>query len=428
MAYGGAMSSHSAVKNADLIIGVNNDLTPFNIDLKALTRGLVVIGQSGCGKSYLIGRLVEEIIRNTKDKSQLLIIDPNSDFGYGLELKTKKSFTNLVSKYKTGLLKKEYKSFKAKEELLMSEMKIMKEFQKTRVFGKSIPFNLSWKWLFENINNYLKIIKANDFSNDYFWALHFLARSFIGKNPYDPNEWFSAAQELIDLKDGKEVKLKYITDKYVDNIRAHVENKSILEIIYDLRVEAETSMIWNTDQAEKTIQERLFNSHRIEILDIESVIKRKEKLMLVIYVLENCLLRNKKLVEDYINLKDSREPQKRIKAKRRLRHTFILIDEAHNLAPDDTNDPHEKVLGELIHTIAAEGRKYGLHLILATQRPNKVKRGLLGECDNAIIMKMNSRSDLEHLSQEMRILDVKLLEPCLHFQGRGNAQIGRAHV
>jgi hypothetical protein len=79
------------------------------------------------------------------------------------------------------------------------------------------------------------------------------------------------------------------------------------------------------------------------------------------------------------------------------------------------------MLGELIHTIAAEGRKYGLHLILATQRPNKVKRGLLGECDNAIIMKMNSRSDLDHLAQEMRILDVKLLEPCLHFQGQGNA-------
>ena len=79
------------------------------------------------------------------------------------------------------------------------------------------------------------------------------------------------------------------------------------------------------------------------------------------------------------------------------------------------------MLGELIHTTAAEGRKYGLHLILATQRPHKVKRGLLGECDNAIIMKMNSRQDLELLANEMRILDVKLLEPCLHFQGQGNA-------
>jgi DNA helicase HerA-like ATPase len=108
-------------------------------------------------------------------------------------------------------------------------------------------------------------------------------------------------------------------------------------------------------------------------------------------------------------------------AEQYLKHTFILIDEAQNYAPEETNDPHEKMLGELIHTIAAEGRKYGLHVILATQRPNKIKRGLLGECDNAIIMKMNSRSDLEHLAREMRILDVKLLEPCLHFQGQGNA-------
>ena len=46
---------------------------------------------------------------------------------------------------------------------------------------------------------------------------------------------------------------------------------------------------------------------------------------------------------------------------------------------------------------------------------------MLGECDNAIIMKMNSRRDLKLLAEEMRILNVELLEPCLSFQGQGNA-------
>ena len=46
----GGQSMSSNHKN--LYIGVKNDLSPFEVDLKALTRGLVVVGQSGCGKSF----------------------------------------------------------------------------------------------------------------------------------------------------------------------------------------------------------------------------------------------------------------------------------------------------------------------------------------------------------------------------------------
>jgi len=70
----------------DLYIGVKNDLSPFTVDLKALTRGLVVVGQSGCGKSFMLGRVVEEIVRKTRD-SRILIIDPNSDFLRGCGIK-----------------------------------------------------------------------------------------------------------------------------------------------------------------------------------------------------------------------------------------------------------------------------------------------------------------------------------------------------
>ena len=106
---------------------------------------------------------------------------------------------------------------------------------------------------------------------------------------------------------------------------------------------------------------------------------------------------------------------------------FIFVEEAHRFAPEKPENPLVNRVSELLQRIAAEGRKYGLYLVLATQRPTKIARGLLGECDNAIIMKMNSRADLEFLANEMRILDVKLLEAALHFQGKGNAlAIGEA--
>ena len=177
------------------------------------------------------------------------------------------------------------------------------------------------------------------------------------------------------------------------------------------------------------LPEKLFKGTNINIIDLGDLKINTSRIVCTFYAIDELLKLHKKNTEEYHRLpyekKNEIENHYEISKKKhkddpRLR-TFILIDEAHNFAPEGTSDPHEKMLGELIHTIAAEGRKYGLHLILATQRPNKVKRGLLGELDNAIIMKMNSRSDLEELAKEMRILDVKLLEPCLSFQGQGNA-------
>ena len=44
--------------------------------------------------------------------------------------------------------------------------------------------------------------------------------------------------------------------------------------------------------------------------------------------------------------------------------------------------------------IAAEGRKFGLYLLVSTQRPHKVHEGVVSQCDNALLMRMNSHADI----------------------------------
>ena len=133
-----------------LYIGVKNDLSPFEVDLKALTRGLVVVGQSGCGKSFLLGRIIEEIIRHT-EKSRILIIDPNSDFCEGVKRKDKEEFEEkILKKYETGQLKDEYEGFKERElESLKNPFgkEDKREWPDAQVFGKENPFKLSWDYL-----------------------------------------------------------------------------------------------------------------------------------------------------------------------------------------------------------------------------------------------------------------------------------------
>ena len=74
---------------------------------------------------------------------------------------------------------------------------------------------------------------------------------------------------------------------------------------------------------------------------------------------------------------------------------FIVIDEAHNLAPTQPATDLARSLNEILVTIATEGRKYGLFLVLITQRPQRLDQTILSQCDNLCLLKMNNRLDLD---------------------------------
>jgi uncharacterized protein len=87
-------------------------------------------------------------------------------------------------------------------------------------------------------------------------------------------------------------------------------------------------------------------------------------------------------------------PQKKtdLKSDNRV-PTFIVIDEAHNFAPEEPLNVLQKHVSDRIATIAAEGRKYGLFVMLATQRPTKLRRGLLSECENVSLLRIRSKAE-----------------------------------
>jgi hypothetical protein len=78
--------------------------------------------------------------------------------------------------------------------------------------------------------------------------------------------------------------------------------------------------------------------------------------------------------------------------------TLIVVDEAHNLCVAEPRGPVQAAVTERLIQIAAEGRKYGLWLLLSTQRPSKVHPQVLSQCDNLMLMRMNSPGDLAELA------------------------------
>lgn len=80
------------------------------------------------------------------------------------------------------------------------------------------------------------------------------------------------------------------------------------------------------------------------------------------------------------------------------RPTLLVIDEAHNVCPQNPADRFQAMAVEELAAIAGEGRKFGLYLLLVTQRPQKIHVNVLSQCENLLLMRMNSTSDIDHLA------------------------------
>jgi uncharacterized protein len=95
---------------------------------------------------------------------------------------------------------------------------------------------------------------------------------------------------------------------------------------------------------------------------------------------------------------------------------LIVIDEAHNVCPQDPEDALTALATEHAVRIAGEGRKFGLYLLVSTQRPQKVHENVLSQCDNLLLMRMNSTADLGFVGDVFSFVPRSLLERATSFR------------
>lgn len=94
----------------------------------------------------------------------------------------------------------------------------------------------------------------------------------------------------------------------------------------------------------------------------------------------------------------------------------IVIDEAHNVCPAEPPDLTTALATEDAIRIAGEGRKFGLYLIVVTQRPQKVHENVLSQCDNLVLMRMSSIADLAHVASIFSFVPPGLIDRATTFR------------
>jgi len=275
-------------------------------------------GQSGSGKTYALGVVLEELLLKTE--LPLVIIDPNADFVRLGE--TREGVDTAVA-----------------AQLSSRDIRVLR------------PSHLPGDGLFARFATMLPQSKAAVLRLD----------PIIDRIEYNAFLHLSDTGATADAR-SLVTELSASVDPGQRGIAQRTENLGVLDW-----------QVWSGGNrpASEIIEQR----PDATVLDIGGFAHAEESLTLVLSVLDDLWTR-----------REERRP------------ALLVIDEAHNVCSPDLTGTLAVAVRERIIQIAAEGRKYGLWMLLSTQRPSKVHPGVISQCDNLGVMKMTSPTDLDELA------------------------------
>jgi uncharacterized protein len=312
-----AWTERTARRTAQLPVGTLAlaDGVDAELDAGGFDRHTFLCGQSGSGKSYSLGLVLEQLLLRTG--LRIVILDPNSDFA---------------------------------------------RFREVR--DDADP-DAAARW--RELAGAIAILSAQGEGDDRLkLRLGELPAAHQGAvlqlDPVADREEYAELQALIATERPGSVEELQGTDR--------PEARALAQRIANLGTAS--LGIWARGPGRTVLDALADESIRCLVVDIGSLESRQEQTLVASAVLERLW-----------SVRKERSP------------VLLVIDEAHNVCPAAPADTLTALSTETAVQIAGEGRKFGLHLLVATQRPEKVHENVLSQCDNLILMRMNSPADAE---------------------------------
>ena len=85
---------------------------------------------------------------------------------------------------------------------------------------------------------------------------------------------------------------------------------------------------------------------------------------------------------------------------------FVFVEEAHNFVPPGS----KTLISQTIRKIAAEGRKFGIFLVVMSQRPGKLDQDVLSQCNSEIILRITNPLDQKAILESSESISESMLD------------------
>jgi hypothetical protein len=369
---------------------------------KLVTRHCAILGSTGSGKSNTVAVLLEAISKNDFKSSRILVIDPHGEYNealkgyskvYKVNADTSKDqnelyipfwalpFDELLSIFSGSLTE-------ANREYVRSEI-VNRKIATTELTDKSgnkiidipkenitadspIPFSINKFWF-----------DLDDFERQTFSdtaRVTKTALTVIGNadnlisNEYQPATTTNSAPYINQ-------KAKTIL-RFTDSVRSRLLNTqyNFLFNCSNLKPDLTGKVMQDIDTL---ISEWLEHDKPITILDLSGVPTE------IMTSISGALL---KIVYDALFWGQNTA------VGGKQQPLLIVLEEAHNYLKAGENS----ISSRTVQTIAKEGRKYGVGLLLVTQRPSELDETVLSQCGTLIALRMNNSKDRGHISSAVQ--------------------------
>ena len=158
-----------------------------------------------------------------------------------------------------------------------------------------------------------------------------------------------------------------------------------------------SSLVTRIDNLIITYKETLFSNEEKKLKNFDNLIQHKMKSFEII---DCSLFENEDLLffSSFI-LNNIYENQKQKRNNGELKLIHFIFDEAHKYISENSNTIFNPI--KTFEKIAKEGRKFGIFLILASQRPSELSKTVLSQCNNFILHRIRNNIDLEQMRKSI---------------------------
>ncbi len=104
---------------------------------------------------------------------------------------------------------------------------------------------------------------------------------------------------------------------------------------------------------------------------------------------------------------------------------LLVFEEAHRYINDEDKEDY-KLGNYYIERLAREGRKFGISLIISSQRPSELSKTVLSQCNSYIIHKITNKGDLDFISKALSSSDSEVLKVISGLERQYAVVIGEA--
>lgn len=416
---------------------IDEEAQEINISAKGLFAGHIgIFGNTGSGKSNTLAKMYTELfsLRNLstsfKKKSKFIIIDFNGEYSGSKILSSNKKVYELSTELELEKINK-------KNRIPLNENGFI-DIELLSILSNATE-KTQKPFLIRTINRYKKITKVQSESLDYFKnnlkliAIRILKlknkelaylcvdryrqilkideddHSFIIPEWHNTHSYFKCGDgsdyENITEDQYKAQSLYTKANTYVfpDNVIQKFLDFSRLQLLYDLLDNrAQNDHIYpcitKLESIKKSIQKvidtstnknrNIFGKSNVVVIDLKSANRDiKKSLPLVIL---------KKLYEN----------QKSTYKNKSSLH--IIIDEAHNILSENSvreSETWKDYRLETFEEIIKEGRKFGVFLTIASQRPSDISPTIISQLHNYFIHRLMNENDLKSINRAVSYLD-----------------------